>query len=534
MWKEIFSGLSSWGKEFGAYLAGTHPAAKTLTPFDDPALTPVRLVLDPLHVAKPFLGLMAKSGYLDRPLDPVSMALSGIVGKEGIEEAKKAPNFTEAGEKLVGSNPFSQIVFLGVDFLLPGPGELGKVARLAARMGDTTFSQSDQLAKAQDRFRELGILAGKGGQVSTPETVATLLDSQVWGELEDLDLASTLAKTYQDLEEEAFRLPGDPLSNLRSLAEEKARELYQAYERALFRSPDSFVPATVEAKVLGLLAGLEWMARGPRPWRWLEAFENVEPSFLHATPADTLLEAFRPRFLRGTRTLPETPLVYGPDQVENLLQISDYPALASIDLPLQLASWAQKLSPEEVVERIKRSGSLFGTMEKEIWADLAHDMTVQEVQAGIDSLGEMVARIAELDPLAGVTAAESLGRLEKALNEVLESGSLEDSIRAIRGLRTNLSRLAMWIEDSLPPWVLESDDRWLRIADWAKDLAEQYVLLETAVRNVREAIQVADHIDSLARFVGSRPGGWDMVRRIIEEEIIASHRGAKDRFLEDL
>jgi len=111
IWKDVFSGIKSWGKDVWGWTVGTHPSAQTLSPFDDPALTPARLVLDPLHITKPFLGFVAKSGALDRPLTPDLQALAFLVGPEAVAPAKASPSFTEAGEELVGANPLTQGVF---------------------------------------------------------------------------------------------------------------------------------------------------------------------------------------------------------------------------------------------------------------------------------------------------------------------------------------------------------------------------------------------------------------------------------------
>ena len=509
LWDQVWAGVRSWARETVADATGRSPAARTLSPFDDPLLSPVRLVLDPLHVTRPFLGFLAKSGALERSVDPLSLALTGIVGREGVERAKEAPSFTEAGERLVGANPLSRGVFFLADIVAPGPGEIRGAGKLV-READTAFSALRQVRDARYFFDRLGL---RPSQTSYPASfLPTLLESGLGEEVADLDLAFSLEKTYKELEQAARELPIPLVEGVQSLAKEQAERLYQSYQKVR----DSLSPEA-QAKTLLLLIGLEGMAESPRPWRWLETFERNRVDRLgnviqRAEELPLLLEGiFLPRFLRNAPS-GEAPLL-GIEDLGEAIENGDLFRLARISPSFQIVSWALDLSDHEARALLERNWGegLIGPITVGRWEVSLRNLAEDTLREGFERTQRLFrTALAQVDPSLRPLFEASQEWIQGQLEEALVR---ENPVRGIFAIKDGLEELLFFLDAAGDPGLaflrslIETEAAW----------AEQAAL---AIQHGREAVSFAQQLDALIRKRLERGEDWERIRNLLAQHVL--------------
>jgi hypothetical protein len=531
LWNEVFSGLRSWAKDVVDWSSGRSPSARTLNPFDDPALTPVRLVLDPLHIAKPFLGFVAKSGALDRPLTPGLQALAFLAGPEAVARAKASPSFTEAGEELVGANPMTQGAFFLADIAAPGPGEFGqgaKAVRAWQKLGDEFFDPDLQLAEAKNFFKSLGLgPQSEGAPAVSASTVETLLSLGLFDDLRSLDLAEVLAKTYDEIEEAAKQLPGSLIENIRSLAKEQGERLYRTYEKL-----HPVLPSDIEARIIFLLTGLEAMALSKRPWRWSWVFNrlpNWSIAFLSERPdfGPQLRQILQPRFLLPD---PEAPLAYSPDRILELVGSGRFQELARIRPGTQILSWVESLPMDEVL----RNWRFFGSV---LPPDLLERIPKALGRQGfriLEESAEALRNIAEetsvvLGSYPDLDVVETVLRyLDEEIEEALALA--QEAKNPARGLR-RLSKIAEWFGDFVRDKVSDYPD----LEEIAQRLERGKDFLEETVQgmeNARDALVVLKQLDDLIRRRLSQGRSWAEIRAEIRERAFPQILRYESRFFD--
>jgi hypothetical protein len=531
LWRDVFSGIGSWARETWDWMVGRSPSAKTLTPFDDPALTPARLVLDPLHIVKPFLGLVAKSGALDRPLTPDLQALAFLAGPEAVARAKAAPSFTEAGEELVGANPLTRGIFFLADIAAPGPGEFGqgaKAVRAWQKLGDQFFDPDLQLAEARAFFGSLGLgPKAEGSPLISASTVETLLSLGLFDDLRELDLAQVLAKTYDEIEAEAMRLPGSLIENIRALAKEQGERLFRTYEKLY-----PVLPSDIEARVVFLLTGLESMALSKRPWRWswvFNRFPNWSIAFLSQRPdfGPQLRQILLPRFLRPD---PDAPLAYSPDRILELVGAGNFQELAKIRPGTQILSWIESLPMDEVLRGWRAFGSvlppdLLERMPKAIQRQgfRVLERSAEALRAIAEEASVLLGSYPDFDVVETV-----LKYLDEEIEETLALA--QETKNPARGLR-RLSTIVDWFEE----FVRDKASDYPELEEIAQRLERGKAFLEETVwglENARDASAVLKALDDLIRRRFSQGRSWAEIRAEIRERSFPQVLRYENRFFD--
>jgi hypothetical protein len=531
LWNEVFSGIKSWAGEFWDWTIGTHPSAKTPSPFDDPALTPARLVLDPLHITKPFLGFVAKSGALDRPLTPDLQALAFLAGPGAVARAKASPSFTEAGEELVGANPMTRGAFFLADIAAPGPGEFGqgaKAVRAWQKLGDEFFDPDLQLAEAKKFFESLGLgPQGEGAPAISASTVETLLSLGLFDDLRSLDLAEVLAKTYDEIEEAAKQLPGSLIENIRSLAKEQGERLFQAYEKL-----HPVLPSDIEARTIFLLTGLENMALSKRPWRWGGIFNylpNWSIAFLSGRPdfGPQLRQILLPRFLRPDL---EAPLAYSPDRILELVGTGRFQELARIRPGTQILSWVESLPMDEVLRNWRSFGSVLppDLLERLPKALERQGFRILEKSAeALRNIAEEASVVLGSDPDLD-TVETVLKYLDGEIEETLALA--QEAKNPAKALR-RLSTIVEWFSDFVRDKVSDYPD----LGEIAQRLERGKDFLEETVwgmENAQDAYVVSKKLDDLIRRRLSQGRSWAEIRAEIRERAFPQILRYEGRFFD--
>ncbi len=499
LWDQVWAGVRSWARETVAYATGRSPAARTLSPFDDPLLSPVRLVLDPLHTARPFLGFAVKSGLLERSPDPFSRVLVGLAGREGLERAEAAPDFTEAGERLVGANPLTQGAFFLADIAAPGPGEVRGADSAIRRVRD-----------ARVLFERLGL---RPSQTSYPASfLPTLLESGLGEEVADLDLAFSLEKTYRELERAARQLPGPVMEGVRSLAKEQAERLFQSYQKVR-----ETLPPEAQAKTLLVLIALEGMAESPQPWRWLEVLERNRIGRLgnivqRVEELPLLLEGiFLPRFLRNVPS-GEAPLL-GPEDLGEAIESRDLFRLARISPSFQIVSWALDLPAQEARAILERNWGegLIGPITVGRWEVSLRNLAEDTLREGFERTQRLFrTALAQVDPSLRPLFEASREWIQGQLEEALVR---ENPVRGIFAIKDGLEELLFFLDGATDPGLAFLRSLIETEASWAEQAA-------LAIQHGREAVSFAQQLDALVRKRLERGEDWERVRSFLAQHVL--------------
>jgi hypothetical protein len=336
-----------------------------------------------------------------------------------------------------------------------------------------------------------------------------------------------LAKTYDEIEAEATKLPGPLAENIRSLAMEQGERLFQTYEKLY-----PVLPSDIEARVIFLLTGLESMALSKKPWAWFRKFTylpHMSIAFLSDRPdfGPQLRQVLLPRFLRPGQ---EAPLAYGPDRILELVGAGKFQELARIRPGTQILSWVESLRMDEVL----RSWRAFGSV-------LPPDL-LQRLPKAIERQGlEVLERSAEaLRDIAEETSV-ILGSypdpdlVETVLKYLDED--VEETLDLARGTRNpakalrRLSTIVEWFGE----FVQDKARDYPELGEIAQRLERGKAFLdETAygLENAQDAYAVLGKLDDLVRKRFSQGRSWAEIRAEIRERSFPQILRYENRFFD--